>query len=107
MTIHTNNNSLNYIIDQTFTKVCRLFIFSFERIRENNKTKDHRGSFSNHYLPKVEIKDFNVLIDVKRFFDLPVKTIKKHIRKIMRCAEIMTMYLVIYWVFLVFKTITD
>ena len=85
----------------------QIIYFSFERIRENNKPKDHRGSFSNYYVPKVEIKDFNVLIDEKRFFDLPVKTIKKHIRKITRCAEIMTIYLVIYWVFLVFKTITD
>ena len=51
----------------------QIIYFSFERIRENNKPKDHRGSFSNYYVPKVEIKDFNVLIDEKRFFDLPVK----------------------------------
>ena len=30
-------------------------------------------SFSDYYLPNVEIKDFNVLIDGKSFFDLPVK----------------------------------
>ena len=30
-------------------------------------------SFSDYYLPNVEIKDFNVLIDRKSFFDLPVK----------------------------------
>ena len=29
--------------------------------------------FSHYYVPNVEIKDFNVLIDGKRFFDLPVK----------------------------------
>ena len=29
--------------------------------------------FSKYYTPKVEIKDFNVLIDGKRFLDVPVK----------------------------------
>ena len=36
----------------------------------NNNT-DSRYYFSNYYVPKVN--DFNVLIDGKRFFDLPVK----------------------------------
>ena len=30
-------------------------------------------SFSDYYLPNVEIKDFNVLIDGKSFFDLSLK----------------------------------
>ena len=34
---------------------------------------DHRDSFSHYYVPNVEIKDFNVLIDGRRIFDLPVK----------------------------------
>ena len=38
-----------------------------------NAKGDHRDSFSHYYLPNVEIKDFNVLIDGKSFFDLPVK----------------------------------
>ena len=44
----------------------RLFVLSFEN--ENNRT-----SFSKYYVTKVEIKDFNVLIDVKPFFEIPVK----------------------------------
>ena len=35
--------------------------------------KKIRESFSHYYVPNVEIKDFNVLIDGKSFFDLPVK----------------------------------
>ena len=46
---------------------------SFERIEENNVKKDHRDSFSHYYVPNIEIKNFNVLIDGKSFFDLPVK----------------------------------
>ena len=37
------------------------------------KNEDDRTSFSKHYVPKVEIKDFNVLIDGKPFFEIPVK----------------------------------
>ena len=65
MTVQSNNNNLNYLIDSTFTKVSRLFVLPFERIEEN--------SFSRYYVPNVEIKDFNVLVDGKSFFDLPVK----------------------------------
>ena len=39
MTIRSNSNNLNYLIDPTFTKVSRLFVLSFERIEENNVKK--------------------------------------------------------------------
>ena len=45
------------------------------------KIKHMQHLFSNHYLPKVEIKDFNVLIDGKSFFDLPVKNKEKAYEK--------------------------
>ena len=32
-----------------------------------------RTSFSKYYVPKFEIKDFNVLSDGKQFFEIPVK----------------------------------
>ena len=60
MTVQSNNNNLNYLINPAFTKVNRLFVLSFERIEENNVKKDHRDSFSHYYVPNVEIKDFNV-----------------------------------------------
>ena len=50
-----------YEIDPTFTNGNRLFVSSFPR---NNNT-DGRYSYSNYYVPKVEINDFNVLIDGK------------------------------------------
>ena len=48
----------------------------------NNNT-DSRYSFSNYYVPKVKINDFNVLIDGKSFFDLPVKKEEEAYEKIM------------------------
>ena len=69
MTIKPQNDNLNYLKDPTFTKVNRLFALSFVRNAERN----HRDSFSHYYVPNVEIKDFNALIDGKGFFDLPLK----------------------------------
>ena len=69
MTIQPKNKNLNYLIDRTFTNVNRLFVSSFPI---NNNT-DGRYSFSNYYVPKFKVNDFNVLIDAKSFFDLSVK----------------------------------
>ena len=66
------------MIDPTFTNVNRLFVLSFPR---NNNT-DSRYSFSNYYLPKVKINDFDVLIDGKSFFDLPGKNDEEAHKKI-------------------------
>ena len=66
MTVQSNNNNLNYLIDPTFTKVNRLFVLSFQKI-EGNNVKKNRDSFSHYYVPKAEMKDFKVLIDGKSF----------------------------------------
>ena len=63
MTIQPQNNNSNYLVDPTLTNVNRLFVLSFQRIAgENNIKKDYIGSFSHFYVPKAEIKDFNVLV---------------------------------------------
>ena len=50
-------------------------MLSFQRIdgENNNTTKDYRDSFSHYYLPNVEIKNINVLVDGKSFSDFPLK----------------------------------
>ena len=35
----------------------------------------------------VEIKDFNVLIDNKSFFDILIKTNNKHMKNLLKCQE--------------------
>ena len=56
----TKTNNLNNLIVPTFNKVNRLIVLSFEN-------KENITSYSNSYVPSVEIKDFNVLIDGKSF----------------------------------------
>ena len=88
MTIPPQNNNLNYLINPTFTNANRLFILSFQRTSgENDTTKDYRDSFSRYYLPNIRIKDFNVLIDGKSFFDLPVKNEEKAYEKIINMSN--------------------
>ena len=73
--------------ERTFTRVNRLFVLSFERIDGNGVKRDYRDSFSRYYVPNVEIKDFNVLIDTKRFFNLPVKNVEEAYKKIIKMSK--------------------
>ena len=82
-TIQPQNNNLNYLIDPTFTNVNRLFVLLFTR----DNAGDNRDSFSHYFVPNVEIKDFNVLIDGKSFFDLPVKNDKEAYEKIIKMSN--------------------
>ena len=54
------NRYLNYLINPSFQGVNRLFVLSFEN--ENDRT-----SHSTYYLPKVEIKYYNVMLMEETF----------------------------------------
>ena len=54
------NRYLNYLINASFQGVNRHFVLAFEN--ENGRT-----SHSTYYLPKVEIKDYNVMIRISLF----------------------------------------
>ena len=82
MTNQTKNNNLNYLTDPTYTKVNRFFVLSFEN--QNDRT-----SFSKYYVPNIQTKDFNVLIDGKSFFDMSMKMVEKHTNKLLKWEEIM------------------
>ena len=80
MTNQTKTNHLNNLIDPTSSKVNILFVLSFEN-------KEDRTSFSKYYIPKVEIKDFNVLIDGKSLFDVAVKNRVEAYKKIISISK--------------------
>ena len=56
----------NFLINPIFQGVNRLFVLSF-------KNKDGRTVHTKHYIPLVEIKDYNAMIDSRNFFDQPAK----------------------------------
>ena len=62
VTIQPSNPLLDYQVNPNFQRVNRLFIFSFE----NN---ENREGHTWYFLPKVEKKDYNVMIDEQNFLD--------------------------------------
>ena len=75
------NEYLNHLIELSFQGVNRLFVLAFQHDDDNDK----RISNKRYYIPNVEIKDYNAMIDGKNFFDQPVNNDKvtyENIRKI-------------------------
>ena len=64
-----NNGNLNHLVKPSFQGINRLFVLAFGN-------DDHRISNKRCYIPNVEIKDYNVMIDGKNFYDQPVRNDK-------------------------------
>ena len=71
------NANLNNWIEPSLQGVNILFVLAFEHDNDN----DWRISNKRYYIPNVEIKDYNVMIDEKNFFDQPVKNDNSNIWK--------------------------
>ena len=69
ITTQPKNNNFDYLIDPTFRNINRLFVLSIK----NGDNDPTRNSFNKYYMPLVEIKYFNALVDNKSFFDQSVK----------------------------------
>ena len=74
------NPNLNHLVEPSFQGVNRLFVLAFENDAQRTSNK-------RYYIPNVEIKDYNVMIDGKNVFDQPVKNDKvtyENIRKVLQ-----------------------
>ena len=72
------NPNLNHLVEPSFQGINRLFVLAFEN--DNDRTSDEE-----YYLPTVEIKDYNIVINGENFFDQLIKNNKityDNIRKI-------------------------
>ena len=78
------NKNLNILIDPTITNVNRLFVLAYQVDANNN---DNRQSFSQFYLPRVMVKDSDVIIDKLAFFDLPIKNEEEAYEKIIDISK--------------------
>ena len=66
------NLYLDFLIDPSLQGVYILFVLLFEN-EEDRKVR------TKYNLPKVEIKNYNVMIDGKNFFDQSVKSVLEHV----------------------------
>ena len=72
------NLNLNHLVEPCFQGVNRLFVLAFEN-------DDDRTSSDEYYLPTVELKDYNIMINYENFLDQLIKNNKvtyENIRKI-------------------------
>ena len=72
------NPNLNHLVEPSFQGVNRLFVLAIENDAQ-------RTSSRRYYLPNVEIKNYNVIINGENFFNQPVKDNKvtyENIRKV-------------------------
>ena len=83
ITTQPKNNNLDYLADPTFRDINRLFVLSFK----NGNTDPMRDSFDKYYMPLVEIKDFNALIDNKPFLDHPAKNKQEACEKLIEVSK--------------------
>ena len=72
------NPNLNHLVEPSFQGINRFFVLAFEN--DNDRICD-----DEYYLPTVEIKDYNIVINGENLFDQPIKSNKisyDNIRKI-------------------------
>ena len=68
--MQTKDNDLNYLINSAFRNINRLFVLSLK----NGDDDPTRNSCDEYYIPLLEIKGFDTLIDNKPFSEHPVKS---------------------------------
>ena len=77
---YAQNRYLNHLINPSFQGANRLFVLSLEN-------EDNIKSHSNYYVPNVEMKDYNVMIDDKNFFGQPINSNLKTYENIRKIAS--------------------
>ena len=65
ITTERQNQCLDFLVDPNFQGLNRLFVLFL-------KNENDRTAHTRYYLPKVEIKDYNVKHDGKNIFDQPI-----------------------------------
>ena len=60
------NPNLNHLVEPSFQGINRFFVLAFDN--DNDRTSNE-----DYYLPTVEIKDYNIVINGENFFDQPIK----------------------------------
>ena len=67
VTTERQNQFSDYLIDPRFQGVNKLFVLYFVN-------KNEKSTHTGYYLPKVDIKDYNVKIDDRNVFDQSINT---------------------------------
>ena len=77
------SNNLDYMIYSTFRNINRLVVLSLK----SGDSYLTRNYFVNYYIPLVEIKGFNALINKNSFFDHSIKSKQEAYQKLLKYQE--------------------
>ena len=80
-----NNNLTRFPLDASFQGVRRLFVLAFDNT-DNGAKKVERNSHTKYFLPRVNITNYNVLIDGRNFYDQPINDLVKQYDEIRKTA---------------------
>ena len=80
-----NNNLTRFPLDASFQGVRRLFVLAFDNT-DNGAKKVERNSHTIYFLPRVNITNYNVLIDGRNFYDQPINDLVKQYDEIRKTA---------------------
>ena len=71
-TENADTNAVKYInSDPSFQDVNRLFLMAYGRAENNQATRNDQQKY---YLPKIDLKKYNVIIDGRNFYDNPIES---------------------------------
>ena len=69
--VNNDANTVSYInLDPAFQGVNRLFLMAYSRADANQPTRNGRKKY---YLPRIDLKKYNVIIDGRNFYDNPIE----------------------------------
>ena len=80
-----NDNLTLCPLDYSFQDVRRLFVLAFDTT-DNGANKVERNSHTKYFLPRVNITNYNVLIDGRNFYDQPINDLVKQYDEIRKTA---------------------
>ena len=89
-----NNNLTRFPLDASFQGVRRLFVRVFNKTQatipdnqiNNTANTDDRSNHTKHFLRRINITNYNVLIDGKNFYDQPINDVIKQYEKVRKIA---------------------
>ena len=89
-----NDNIARFPLDASFQGINRLFVLAFNSTTQSvannpiNKTANRvqRDSHRKYFLPRVEITNYNVLIDGRNLYDQPINDLIKQYYEIRKIA---------------------
>ena len=103
--IYNENNYIGELVDASYQEVKRLFFLTYrDRGGANRITAD---SHRRYFLPTVKIKNYNIEIDGRNFYNQPVNDLIKQYDGVRTekypQGKVMITQLVVYWILFFFS----